>query len=162
MNKLTKYTIGIFCASALIGTPLLVTAQPNQPEIKISYAPKLEREYATNYGAREKEVIEETLRREVANRLDGNVSRVEIEVLEATPNRPTFKQMGDKMGLSYESISLGGAAFNGKAYDNAGNLVHQTTYRSGANNIFDSIHAWTWSDADNAARTFVTRLANSQ
>ena len=74
------------------------------------------------------------------------------------PNRPTFKQLGDKPGLSMQSFGVGGAAITGRivAADGSEKPLsyhwYETDIRQASNN-------WVWSDAEWTFDRFARKLA---
>lgn len=82
------------------------------PTVDVSIGPKLQKK-ADKYGVREFDYLRKDLQRSFARTpgLDG--ADVKVVISEATPNRPTFKQLGDAVGLSMQSIGIGGAKIEG-------------------------------------------------
>ena len=127
-------------------------------EVNITYSDKLEKEFVENYGTREKAFLEETIRKELADELGADAVRADITVIDAKPNRPTFEQLGNKPGLSYQSFSIGGAELSGKTFDKFGNLISIVNYEYTSPSIFDARMMHTWQDADYAIYRFARRL----
>ncbi len=82
------------------------------PSVDVTIGPKLQKK-ADKYGVREFDYLSRDLQRTFARTpaLDG--ATVKLQISEATPNRPTFKQLGDRIGLSMQSIGIGGAKIEG-------------------------------------------------
>jgi lipid-binding SYLF domain-containing protein len=92
-------------------------------QVTVSVDPKLVSEGVKTYGAKEindlaaylKQTVEKDLMakgRFKASEADGAV--LQLVLVDAKPNRPTFKQMSDRPGLSMQSYSVGGADIRGE------------------------------------------------
>ena len=109
MRIVTLATIAAFGLAA----PALAA----EPQVTVTYGPKLEKKI-DEYGVRDVDRLAEELRQSVlkeaarTHTLDG--ARIELVLEDAVPNRPTFQQMSDKPGLSYESFGVGGASISGR------------------------------------------------
>lgn len=148
-------------AAAIVPT-IGYAAPRNAPlEINISYSDKLNKEFEKNYGNREKAAIEASLRKELNDELGDNAARVEVTIINATPNRPTFEQMSERPGLSYQSFSIGGAQIEGKSFDAQGKLLHEVEYEYTSPSIYESRYNWTWQDAEYAFYRFARRIASN-
>ena len=149
-------------ALALIGAGA-VQAAPT--EVQVQIGPKLQKEAEKTLGVREVDRLAADLKRQVEREvartgvLDG--ARLELVLVDAKPSRPTFKQLGDRPGLSYESFSLGGARIEGKAIavDGAVTPLHYQWYET---DIRWSPYRTTWGDADTAFGQFARRLARGE
>ena len=103
-------------AAALLASATAALAAP--ASVTVAVAPELQETFEKTYGVREAErltadlqaSVEKTLAR--AGALDG--ARIELTLTDVKPNRPTFKQLSDKPGLSMQSFGVGGAAISGK------------------------------------------------
>ena len=88
--------------------------------------------------------------------------RVDVEIVNAKPNRPTFEQLGAEPGLdAMRSISIGGMSLIGTAYDAEGNVIATQEYEWYENNIRDVIGSATWTDANRASRRFAKKFAKT-
>jgi hypothetical protein len=131
-------------------------------EVQVQIGPKLQKTAADSLGVKEVDRLAADLKRQVERELgrtgvlDG--ARIELVLVDAKPNRPTFKQLGDRPGLSYESFSLGGARIEGRAVavDGAVTPIRYEWYES---DIRYAPYRVTWSDADTAFGQFARRLA---
>ena len=96
--------------SAALAAPASVT---------VTVGPALQAEAEKTLGVRDVNDLAAHLQATVEKRLakspayDG--ARIELVLADAKPNRPTFKQLGDRPGLSYESFGIGGAKIEGRA-----------------------------------------------
>ena len=93
------------------------TTKPVVPVVTIG--PELQEKAVETYGVRDVEDLANQLRKDVERELgrsgayDG--ARIELTLVDAAPNRPTFKQLSDTPGLSLASFGLGGAKIEGQA-----------------------------------------------
>ena len=80
---------------------------------------------------------------------------------DAVPNRPTFKQLGDTPGLSYESFGLGGAKIEGRAVT-ANGAISPISYKYYETDIRQARHGGTWADAEQTFSMFAYALGRGQ
>jgi hypothetical protein len=148
-------------AAALIAG-LATAAQAAPATVNVAIGPKLQAKADKTYGDRDVRDLADLLRRDVESQLartgayDG--ARVELVLTDAIPNHPTFKQLGDKPGLSSLSYGLGGAEIDGRivAADGHETPVHHRYYES---DIRYSYAQAIWGDAENSIGQFAHRLA---
>jgi hypothetical protein len=150
----------IFAALAMGATLFATSAFADGLQVNISYAEKAEKAITKTYGERERETIRDLLIRNLTRELGNQAARVDVVINDVVPNRPTFKQLGDTPGLSFQSFGIGGADVSGKAYDAAGNLLGEVSY-DWYGDILWADTAWTWTDADRALYQFSRRLARA-
>ena len=154
----------IVTLAAIAALALAAPALAAEPEVTVTYGPKLEKKIA-EHGARDVDRLAEDLRQSVlkeaarAPGLDG--ARIELVLEDAVPNRPTFQQMSDKPGLSYESFGVGGASISGRVTlaDGASRPISYRWYET------DIRWAWpsgTWSDAEQTFDRFARSLARNK
>src|SRR4051812_48407106 len=107
-----------FVAAAASGLMLSVAgaafAQANLPQnVSVAVGPELQ-EKADGIGQRDIDQLREDLAKSVARGLSrSGAQRADLVLEAATPNRPTFEQLGRVPGLSMWSIGLGGASITG-------------------------------------------------
>jgi hypothetical protein len=128
--------------------------------VSVSYGEKAELKLTKTYGARERETLQEMIQRSVKRSLGERAARVEVTLVDVTANRPTFKELGDKPGLSMQSFGIGGADLTGKAFDASGNLLGEVQY-DWYGDILLADTAWTWSDADRTIEVFARKLSQA-
>lgn len=152
--------LALFSAAVLLASATAAMAAP--ASVTVSIAPDLQKTFEKTYGIREAEeltadlqaTVEKTLARAGAH--DG--ARIELTLTDVKPNRPTFKQLGDKPGLSMQSFGVGGAAIKGRivAADGSEKPLsyhwYETDIRQASNN-------WVWSDAEWTFDRFARKLA---
>lgn len=140
-------------------------ARAAQPNIVVQIGPALRHEAETNLGVREVERLADDLRREVGRSLDRtgvlDGARLELTLVDARPNRPTFQQMSNQPSLSMESYGVGGATIEGRAIAIDG-TVTPLRYRWYETDIRTARYHSTWADADAAISQFASRLARGE
>jgi hypothetical protein len=105
-----------------------------------------------------RESLERELGRSGGLTADGAVLNLVIE--DATPNRPTMRQMTRTPGLSYESRGIGGATLSGTLVTPQGAVpVSYRWYESDFRNTFA---AGTWSDAETSFDRFARKVARGE
>lgn len=130
---------------------LATAAQAAPASVNVAVGPELQAKAERDYGVRDVDHLAEDLRSTVSQRLartgayDG--ARIELVLADAMPNRPTFKQLGDRPGLSPLSLSIGGASIQGRIVYPDG---HETpvSYRYQATGLADASRAGIWGDAN--------------
>ncbi len=155
MMRIIAITVSAFLASATVAlaSPVSVT---------VSIAPALQKKAEQTLGVRDVKQLASQLKSIVEKRLaktsayDG--SRIELVLADAQPNRPTFKQMSDKPGLSYQSFGIGGAEIEGRATDADGSVT-PIAFKYYESDIRDSSRGGTWTDAEDTFEMFASSLS---
>lgn len=133
--------------------------------VTVTVGPKLQKTFETTYGLREAETLtrelRETVEASLAKRPVYDGARVDLVLTDVKPNRPTFKQLGDKPGLSFESFGIGGAAIEGQV-TSADGTVTPVSYSWFESDIRQSYGTWTWSDATWTFNRFAGKLARGE
>lgn len=150
----------VLSAAALLASAMSAVAAP--ASVTVSVAPELQKTFDKTYGVREAErltsdlqaTVEKTLARTGAH--EG--ARIELTLTDAKPNRPTFKQLSDKPGLSLQSFGVGGAAIRGKIVA-ADGTEKSFSYRWYETDIREASYNWIWSDAEWTFDRFARKLA---
>jgi hypothetical protein len=110
---------------------LLTAGAASAADVSVSVGPELQK-HTRAYGAREVDMLRKDLadavQRALAKKGATAPQRVDLVLESATPNRPTFNQMGDQTGLSLQSVGLGGAAVTG-TITGADGRVQPVSYR---------------------------------
>ena len=148
----------LFAAIVLATSLFASAAYADSLQINVTYGEKAEKAITKTYGERERVAIRDLLERNLTRELGNQAARVDVVINDVVANRPTFKQMGDRPGLSFQSFGIGGADVTGKAYDSAGNLIGEVSY-DWYGDIMWADTSWTWTDADRALHQFSRRLA---
>lgn len=130
-------------------------------EINVSFSDDFAEKLLDDYGLREGEYLVKALKDDVAHTFGDEIDMmgdINITIEDARPNRPTFKQMGDTPGLSFESYSVGGAKVSAVVLDAEGAPLTELTY-----DWYESDIRWaqgrnTWTDAKRAFDRFSRKL----
>jgi hypothetical protein len=118
--------------------------------VTVYVGPELQEKAARTLGVRDVDSLASDLRKAVERRLaktnafDG--ARIVLELADAQPNRPTFKQLTDTPGLSYQSFGVGGARIEGHAIAPNG-VMTPLSYSYYEPDIRYARQGGTWADA---------------
>jgi hypothetical protein len=159
----TMRIIALAAAAALLTTGTAALAAP--ASVSVTVGPELQKKAVKKYGVKDVNRLADNLRSDVERELvktgalDG--ARVELVLVDATPNRPTMKQMGDNPGLSYQSFGLGGARIQGQVTA-ADGTVSPLKYRWYETDIGRTWYQGTWADAEWTFDRFATKLSRGQ
>jgi hypothetical protein len=149
--------------AALLSSATMALAAP--ASVSVTIGPELQKKAAHKYGVRDVERLAAELRKDVERELARSGAyedaRVELTLVDALPNRPTFKQLSDTPGLSYESFGIGGARIEGQAIA-AGGAVTPIKYSYYETDIRQSWGHSTWADAEWTINRFAYRLGRGQ
>jgi len=147
-------------ASAALADPM-----PTVSEVHVSIGPELAKKAAKEYGVRDVDRLAVELRKDVERELTRTGvlagGRVELTLVDARPNRPTMKQLGDRPGLSYESFGTGGISIEGKAISIDGEVT-PIRYAWYETDIRDSRIGGAWADAEHAFDRFAFQLGRGK
>lgn len=150
-------------AAALLASATTALAAP--ASVSVTVGPELQKKFEKTLGVREADVLTKDLRASVEKRLADKPSfdgaRVELILTDVKPNRPTFKQLGDTPGLSFDSFGVGGAAIEGRVVA-ADGTVTPVDYKWFESDIRQAHYSWVWSDAEWTFDRFARRLARGQ
>lgn len=133
--------------------------------VQVAIGPKLQAKAETTYGVRDVRELADELKKDVELRLartgayDG--AAIELTLVDAVPNRPTFKQLADKPGLSFESFGVGGARIEGRVVA-ADGKVTPLAYQYYETDIRWARHHSTWSDAEWTIQRFAYHLGDKE
>jgi hypothetical protein len=149
--------------AALLSSATVALAAP--ASVTVTVGPDLHRKAIEKYGVRDIDRLAAELRKDVERELartgayDG--ARIELTLADVQPNRPTFKQLSDTPGLSYESFGIGGARIEGQAIA-PGGAVTPIKYSWYETDIRQARAYATWSDAEWTIGRFADRLASGK
>jgi hypothetical protein len=130
--------------------------------VTVTLSPEMQAKAVATLGEREVDDLAFGLLRIVERRLartsiyDGQ--RIELVLRDVQPNRPTFKQLGDRPGLSYLSFGVGGAAIEGRAVAPDG-AVRPLGFSYYETDVRYAPLGGTWADALWTFQRFASRLA---
>lgn len=156
-------------AIAAIGFAASAAAEP-VALTPIAFSPALQADIQEDLGARDgdylrrmtADALTRALRNVGADVTSSAPMRVEVTIVDAEPNRPTFKQLGQRIGLDYSSISIGGAELNAVVRGADGQVLAQVNHRRFSNSLRDvALGASTWSDARRAISQFAVKVARA-
>ena len=155
--------ITALAVAALLSSATAAFAAPSS--VTVTVGPELQKKAIEEYGVRDVDRLVAELRKDVERELTrtGAYSgqRIELVLADARPNRPTFKQLSDKPGLSYQSFGIGGARIEGRAIS-PGGAVSPLKYSYYETDIRQTWAHSTWSDAEWTINRFAYRLASGK
>lgn len=144
-------------AVALLAAPAAYAA-----EISVSYDPEFAEELTEDYGEREGEYLADEIRKDISRELEKagvDVARIDVTIIDAKPNKPTFKQLGDTPGLDFgASKSIGGMKLSAAMFNEDGSAAGELTYDWYETSIRNA-GLTTWGDAGRASNKFAHKLA---
>lgn len=159
-------TLALAAAAALTLAPAAIGAPLPSGSVTVTIGAELQEKAVKAYGVRDVERLANELQRDVERELarTGGLdegARVELTLVDAKPNRPTFKQLSATPGLSFQSFGVGGATIEGRivAANGAVTPVGYSWYES---DIRQAAHHGTWTDAEWAIDRFASRLVRGQ
>lgn len=156
-------TLTIVMAALLASAATAASAAP--ASVNVSIGPELQVKAAKTLGQRDVNDLAAELKTQVERQLvktgayDGQ--RIELQLADVQPNRPTFKQMSDRPGLSYESFGIGGARIEGSAIAPDGKVT-PISYRYYESDIRMARRGGTWADAQWTIDRFANRLGRGE
>jgi hypothetical protein len=133
--------------------------------VSVVVGPQLQEQAVKTLGVREVDDLAKDLQKTVATRLaktgayDG--ARIELVLVDAKPNHPTFKQLSDTPGLSLRSVSVGGARIEGRAVA-ADGTVTPLSYSYTEPDIRWVRGLATWSNAEQTFDQFASELGRGK
>ncbi|HEY9234205.1 MAG TPA: hypothetical protein VIP08_04150 [Phenylobacterium sp.] len=153
-------------APALAALAIAGSAQAESPHaaptVEVTISPELRQKAEQEYGVRDVERLVADLQQKTEREMQRSGvlagGRIELTLVDATPNRPTFKQLGDTPGLSMSSFGVGGAEIEGKAVSIDGDVT-PIRYRWYETDIRNASRTTTWSDAQYAINRFAVQLS---
>lgn len=161
-----RFLLALLAALILAG-PLAASAQGGSvAEVVVDVGAPLHKK-ARDYGQREldfltkelKSDVEKALRRE--GRLGAPGLRLELTIVDASPNRPTFAQLSHNPSLSIQSLSVGGIKIEGVEIAADGSR-RPIAYRWYETSLRSEIAASTWWDAEHGIERFADQYAKGE
>ena len=130
--------------------------------VNVSFSEEFTEKLTEDYGLREGEYLTreltEDIERAFGSRMD-TVGEINIVIEDARPNRPTFHQLGEEPGLSYQSFGIGGAKLSGEVLSADGDVLASIDgYRRYENDIRMVQGYATWTDANRTFSRFARKL----
>jgi len=153
-----KRSILVALAASLLAAPALAN-DVYSFQTSEDFQDKLEE----TYGERELSTLTEKIQKDISREL-GKVgvapARIDVTILDAKPNRPTFEQIG-RNGLSFQSFGIGGMDLKAVAYGANDEVIGELEYGWFENDIRWAQNRATWSDARRASRIFARKFAKT-
>lgn len=153
--------LALIAAAATLS--LAAAAQAAPAAVSVQIGPALQAKAERTYGVKDVQQLAADLQRQVEMRLARtgayDNAHVELVLVDAVPNHPTFKQMTDVPGLSMRSFGIGGARIEGRIVA-ADGTVTPISYRYYEPDIRQARGRGTWSDAEWTFDQFAERLAH--
>lgn len=151
----------IFCLSAASAW-----AQPGHRVGEVQAGEALE-DKTSEYGQQDVDHLLDTLHDAVVLELQERglhaqgepAPRIDLTLVDARPNRPTFRQLARNPGLSMQSFSRGGARIEARIQDADGAPVDRFEYDWYTQDIENAAYRGVWTDAERAIDRFAVRLA---
>jgi len=159
----------MFLAGLLAATSVSVAhaAAPHAvATVSVTIGPELQKK-AETYGQRDLDDLARELKGDVVQALQrkGGLTpsggELRLVIADATPSHPTFKQLGDRPGLSMRSVSLGGARIEGVLVRPDG-TTEPVRYEWKEDELWMSRTQSTWGDADRAFQMFADRVSHGE
>lgn len=120
-----------------------------------------------HYGERDLDRLATDLERSVerslerGGRLSESGGRLELELADARPSRPTFEELSRRPGLSYQSLYAGGAEIQGEYVAPDGTRT-PLRYRWYEDDLRDNLGSGAWSDAERAIDRFARKVGRGE
>ena len=154
-------TIAFTCGSFNIALAA-PAAENNEIKAKynFTYSKDMQKKIDDRYGNREKETLEDLIIKETYPLVGKDAAKIDVEIVDATANRPTFDEMSKVGGLSFQSFGIGGANLKGTLYDNSGKVIKTVDYQYYSTMDPMTKYKWTWDDAEYAFENFAKKLAD--
>ncbi len=133
----------------------------------VSFSPEFQTSLNDELGVREGEYLSVYMREAVANALARRGATaglsIELSIVDADPNRPTFEQLSSRPGLDpIRSISVGGAELHAVLRDANGTVVGEVSHERYNHSLAELTGGEaTWSEARQAIRQFANKVADA-
>ena len=155
--------IPIAAALALATAATAAIAAP--PSVTVTIGPELQAQATKTLGQRDVDDLAKQLQKSVEKQLARTGAyagdEIVLQLTDAKPNRPTFKQLSDRPGLSYESFGIGGARIEGHAIAPDGHVI-PLSYSYYEPDIRWAQRGGTWADAEWTIDRFAYELGRGQ
>lgn len=131
----------------------------------VSFSPEFQTALEEELGVREGEVLRaavtDAIARELSRRGVSSDVSIDVTIVDAEPNRPTFQQLLDRPSLDFASVSIGGAELRA-VVRGANGATTEVTHRRYNHSLSDlQGAATTWSEARRAIRQFAVKVADA-
>lgn len=150
-------------AQSALAAPVTVTP--------VAYSAEFQTELTENLGSREGEHLSDVVTRVVSRELERRGATltenapltIELIIVDAAPNRPTFQQLADRPGLDYiRSVSVGGAELRAVLRGADGQVLREVTHRRFNYSLADLVGVPnTWTTARQAVWGFAAKVGDA-
>ncbi|MBL8546336.1 MAG: hypothetical protein JNL81_07715 [Hyphomonadaceae bacterium] len=153
--------------SLLLGAAVLAFASPALADTTpVSFSPEFQTALEEDLGTREGEVlstaVSEAIQSELARRGVSNASgAIDVTIVDADPNHPTFQQLLNEPGLNINSVSIGGAELRAVIRHGSGQQTEVSHRRYNATLADTTGAGTTWTEARRAIRQFAVKVADA-
>lgn len=135
----------------------------------VSFSPEFQTSLEEDLGPREGEVLSREVTQAVSEALarrgvaGTQAITIELTIVDADPNRPTFEQLAQQPGLdSIRSVSIGGAELRAVLRGGDGQVISEITHRRYNHSLEDLVgFPTTWTEARRAIRRFAEKVADA-
>jgi len=151
-------------ASAAVAEPVSLTPVTFSSDFQTSLERNLGVREGDRLRTRVEHAVSAALVRRGATLQSGAPISIDIEIIDADPNRPTFTQLSNPPYPSFmESTSIGGAQLRATLHGADGQVLDVVSHRQ-YNYSFDEFRyerPTTWSEADRAINGFAEKVADA-
>lgn len=152
-----RYVLTAICMAGLV-------QYASATEITVTFSEDFATELQDEYGEREGKILTKRIEKDLLRAFEKegvSPERVDVTIVDAKPNRPTFEQMSANLGLDgFRSISLGGMKLEGTAFGADDAVLATQSYKFFESDIRLAIGSGVWTDARRASKGFAKRLAD--
>ena len=138
----------------------------------VAFSPEFDETLREDLGEREGLYLQNEIARYLARELTeagatlgpNGALTLEITLIDADPNKPTFEQLSAQPGLDYSrSISVGGAELRGVLRNANGQVLAEIDHEYRSVDLFQAatFALTTWQDAQRAIRSFARKAADA-
>lgn len=149
--------------AALTFSSASASAQTTAPiNVEVSASEEFQEKLEDDYGERELKRLAKDITKDLTRAMEKSgtsPAKIDVTILDARPNRPTFEQLSERAGLSLRSFSTGGMDMKAIAYDASGNILGELEYDWFEHDIRFAQGRTTWSDARRASQIFARKFA---
>ena len=162
-----RFTLAL-ASVAVLALAATATAQPVLVA-PVSYSPAFQASLARDLGVREGAYLANDISRAVTRALarrgiasSDNGVAIEISIIDADPNRPTFQQLNRRPGLDIASVSTGGAELHAVLRAADGRTLSEVSFRKYDDALADLVGPpTTWTTAERAINQFAEKVADT-
>jgi hypothetical protein len=158
-------TLALAAAVLAFGAVSATAAFAAPASVSVTVGPELQLKGERTLGMRDINDLARSLQTDVEKRLAKTGAyegaRIDLILVDAKPNRPTFKQLSDTPGLSMQSFGVGGARIEGRVVSTDG-AVTPLSYDYFAPDIRWARGESTWSDAEQTFEQFAAKLGRGE